>query len=82
MRQNSGEPGRFKEHLRAVIEVAFIVFLFYSNLLMGEFTHGKEVGNTLWHALADIFTTADLAIAIVTAVIAHGVFSMFRRKLS
>ena len=23
---------------RAVIEVAFIVFLFYSNLLMGEFT--------------------------------------------
>ncbi len=24
---------------RAVIEVSFIIFLFYSNLLMGEFEH-------------------------------------------
>jgi hypothetical protein len=28
--------------LRAVIEVAFIIFLFYSNLLMGEFTHTRS----------------------------------------
>ena len=33
--------------LRAVIEMAFIIFLFYSNLLMGEFTVINGQGKTL-----------------------------------
>jgi hypothetical protein len=27
-----------------MVEVGFIVFLFYSNLLMGEFTHSNDQG--------------------------------------
>ena len=42
--------------MRALIEVAFIVFLFYSNLLMGEFTVTNGQGKTLAFALGDIFT--------------------------
>ena len=47
---------RFLPVFRAVIEVAFIVFLFYSNLLMGEFTHANGRGKTLAIAVRDIFT--------------------------
>jgi hypothetical protein len=75
------EPGRLKAHMRVVIEVGFIVFLFYSNLLMGEFTRTNGVGKTWAVALSDIFTVRDFAIAIFTAVIAHWVFEAFRRKL-
>jgi hypothetical protein len=36
--------------------VAFIVFLFYSNLLTGEFTGVNGQGKTLTFALHDIVT--------------------------
>jgi hypothetical protein len=81
MGQNSERSSGFKVHLRAAIEVGFIVFLFYSNLLMGEFTRSNGVGKTLGRALWDIFTRTNFAIAIVTAVVAHGVFETFRRRL-
>ncbi len=45
-------PPRLKPYWRAVVEVAFIVFLFYSNLLMGEFTRVNGQGKTLAFALA------------------------------
>ncbi len=43
---SSSEPGTKKlaPIWRALVEVGFIVFLFYSNLLMGEFTHGNAKG--------------------------------------
>jgi hypothetical protein len=66
---------------RAAIEVAFIVFLFYSNLLMGEFNHsgrGREMG--LAWAVRDILTPANFAIAIVAALIGYGVFEFLRSK--
>jgi hypothetical protein len=66
---------------RAVIEVGFIVFLFYSNLLMGEFERsgsGSEKGLT-W-AIADIFTFANLEIAIPAALIGYLVFEFLRSK--
>jgi 3-hydroxyacyl-CoA dehydrogenase len=44
--------------LRAIIEIAFIVFLFYSNLLMGEFTVSNGHGKTLAIAFHDIFRRA------------------------
>ena len=66
---------------RALIEVAFIVFLFYSNLLMGEFTRTNSQGKTLAHALCDIFTPTNFAIAIIAALIGHGVFHYLRKKL-
>ncbi len=65
----------------ALIEVAFIVFLFYSNLLMGEFTWSNGQGKTMAFALRDIFTLTNFLIAIIAAVIGHGVFHYLRKKL-
>jgi hypothetical protein len=66
---------------RALIEVAFIVFLFYSNLLMGEFTAANGHGKTLAFALCDIFTVTNFSIAMIAALIGHGVFPYLRKKL-
>jgi hypothetical protein len=66
---------------RAVIEAGFIVFLFYSNLLMGEFTVANGGGKTLGSALMDIFTPTNFAIALVSALIGYLVFEYLRKKL-
>jgi len=66
---------------RAVIEVGFIVFLFYSNLLMGEFERsgmGQKRG-VAW-AIADVFTAANFEIAIIAALIGYILFEFLRRK--
>lgn len=45
---------------RAIIEVGFIIILFYSNLLMGEFERsGIEQKRGVAGAIADVFTAAD-----------------------
>ena len=74
-------PPRLKRIWRAVIEVAFIVFLFYSNLLMGEFTGVNGQGKSLLFALHDIITPANLIIAVVSACIGYLVFEYLRKKL-
>jgi len=66
---------------RAAIEIGFIIFLFYSNLLMGEFERsgmGQKRGLT-W-ALADIFTSINFSIASVAAVIGYLLFEFLRRR--
>ncbi len=55
----SENPNRRRTVLRAVIEMAFIIFLFYSNLLMGEFTVVNGHGKTLAAAVYDIFTLTN-----------------------
>jgi hypothetical protein len=66
---------------RAVIEVGFIVFLFYSNLLMGEFEHsGKGMEMGLAWALADIFTPANFAMAIAAALTGYVVVESLRSR--
>jgi hypothetical protein len=72
---------RFGSVIRAVIEIAFIVFLFYSNLLMGEFTRSNGQGKTLWFAMVDVVTGTNLAIALVSALIGYVVFEFLRKKL-
>ena len=67
--------------LRAVIEVAFIVFLFYSNLLMGEFTRANGHGKSLALALYDIFTATNFVIAMISAMIGYAVFEYLRKRL-
>lgn len=57
---------------RAIIEVGFIVFLFYSNLLMGEFERsglGQKKG--LAWAIADVFTSANFEIAALTPFVGY-----------
>ena len=66
---------------RALIEVAFIVFLFYSNLLMGEFTAANGHGKTLAFAFSDIFTVTNFSIAMISAMIGHAVFHSLRKWL-
>jgi hypothetical protein len=65
---------------RAVVEVAFIVFLFYSNLLMGEFNRVNSPGKTFAVALDDIFTIKNFAIAIIAASIGYVAFEYLRKK--
>jgi len=67
--------------LRAVIEVAFIVFLFYSNLLMGEFTQANSTGKSLAQGLYDIFTLTNFVIAMISAFIGYIVFEYLRKRL-
>lgn len=66
--------------LRAVIEIAFIIFLFYANLLMGEFTVSHGSGKTFAFALHDIFTGTNFAIAVISALIGYVVFEYLRKK--
>ena len=67
--------------LRAIIEVGFIVFLFYSNLLMGEYTGtGKGQQYGLSWAIHDIFTVKNFLLAIFAAVVGYIVFEFLRSK--
>jgi hypothetical protein len=66
---------------RAVIEVGFIVFLFYSNLLMGEFERsgmGQKKG-VAW-AIGDVFTATNFEIATIAAIIAYILFEFLRKR--
>jgi uncharacterized membrane protein len=81
MERESKGPRIRRSLLRAVIEVAFIVFLFYSNLLMGEFTGQNGHGKTMAFALRDIFTGTNFVIALISAMIGYAVFEALRRKL-
>jgi hypothetical protein len=67
---------------RAISEIAFIIFLFYSNLLMGEFTRsGMGRGRGLAWAIEDIFTGSNFAIAVVAALIGYLVVEFLRERL-
>jgi len=67
--------------LRAVIEVGFIIFLFYSNLLMGEFERsGMGRARGLAWALRDIFTVANFGIAMIAGVVGYLLFEFLRKK--
>jgi hypothetical protein len=71
-----------KRIARAVIEVGFIVFLFYANLLMGEY-EGSGMGRArgLAWALSDILTGTNLVIALAAAVVGYFVFEFLRKRL-
>lgn len=63
------------------IEIAFIVFLFYSNLLMGEFERsgvGQRRG-LIW-AFSDVFTVSNLEIAVVAASIGYLLLEFLRTR--
>jgi len=67
---------------RAVIEIGFIIFLFYSNLLMGEFERsGLGAGKGFTWAILDIFTTTNFAIAVIAAIIGYALVEFLRHKL-
>jgi hypothetical protein len=66
---------------RALIEIGFILFLFYTNLLMGEFEHsglGQKRG--LSWALGDVFTFYNLCIAAIAATVGWLVIEFLRHR--
>lgn len=72
-----------KTWARAAVEIGFIVFLFYSNLLMGELTHSGEAhGHGLAWAMRDVMTRENLAVGLAAAVIGFGVVELLRKRLT
>ena len=68
--------------VRALVEMGFIIFLFYSNLLMGEFTRANAgPGKSLWFALQDVVTPANFCIAVVSALVGYLIFEYLRKKV-
>ena len=64
-----------------MIEIGFIVFLFYSNLLMGEFERsglGQKRGFVA--ALTDILTGTNFVIAVIAALLGYSVFEFLRKR--
>jgi len=67
---------------RAIIEIGFVIFLFYSNLLMGEFERsGMGHRKGLAWAVGDIFTAANFAIAAIAAIIGYILFEFLRKNV-
>lgn len=64
-----------------MIEVGFIVFLFYSNLLMGEFTYVNGRGKNIDFAIRDIFTRTNFTIALISGLIGYTVFEYLRKRV-
>jgi len=64
-----------------MIEVGFIVFLFYSNLLMGEFSRLNGHGKSFSFAIEDIFTFANFSIAVTSGLIGYIVFEFLRKQV-
>jgi len=67
---------------RLLTEVGFIIFLFYSNLLMGEFERdglGQSKGFA-W-ALSNVVTVSNFMIALITGLIGYIFFEFMRKKL-
>jgi hypothetical protein len=81
MRPDQENRRRSTSIWRGLLEIVFIVFLFYSNLLMGEFTQVNGRGKSLTFALNDIFTATNFLIAIIAACIGYVVFEHLRRRL-
>jgi hypothetical protein len=75
------EPRKLTPIWRAMVEVGFIIFLFYSNLLMGDFTHANAQGKSLAFAIKDIFTITNFVIAIISGLIGYMVVEYLRKQV-
>lgn len=71
-----------KKHIwRAGVEVGFIIFLFYSNLLMGEFERsGMGTKNGWAWAMRDVWTVANFEIALTVASVGYILFEYLRKS--
>ena len=70
-----------KSVFRAMIEIGFIMFLFYANLLMGEFERsGLGRKNGIAWAIRDILTVANFEIATLAAFLGYVLFEFLRNR--
>jgi len=75
------KPRRLDPILRALVETGFIIFLFYSNLLMGEFNRASGQNKTLLFALRDIFTAANFIVAVISGLLGYLIFEYLRKRI-
>ncbi len=80
MDQDQNSRRYFAQIWRAIIEVALLLFLFYSIRLMGEFTVANGRGKSLAVALNDILTKASFVVAICSALFGLVVVEYLRKK--
>jgi len=80
MTERRPESRRLALLWRGVIETGFIIFLFYSNLLMGEFTRASGAGKSLAAALWDVATPTNFGIAVVCALVGYAVVEFLRSR--
>jgi hypothetical protein len=81
MNSDPKAAGKLASVRRAVIEVGFIIFLFYSNLLMGEFTRANSPGKNLAFAIRDIFTITNFEIGVFSGLIGYVVVEYLRKQV-
>jgi hypothetical protein len=81
MASNPKQPRKLNPIWRATVETGFIIFLFYSNLLMGEFTRANGRGKSFAFAIEDVFTVDNFAIAIISGLLGYLVFEYLRKQL-
>jgi hypothetical protein len=74
-------PRKLAPVWRALIEICFIVFLYYSNLLMGEYERSGQ-GRTkgLFWVAQDILTETNFTIAVATALIGYLIVELLRKR--
>jgi hypothetical protein len=76
------QPKTFRSASRALLEMGFIIFLFYSNLLMGQYNLGHTFADRpILTAVRAIVTVDNFIIAVLAAVIGHVAFDWMRRRL-
>ena len=81
MAPNPRERRKLAPVWRAIVETGFIIFLFYSNLLMGEFTRTAGHGKSLISGVEDIFSVTNFVIAVISGLLGYLVVEYLRKKL-
>jgi hypothetical protein len=75
-------PKKLAPLLRGVVEVGFIVFLYYSNLLMGEYERsGPGQSKSLFWSVHDILTETNFLIAIASALVGYLFIEFLRKRI-
>ncbi len=68
--------------LRALTEIGFILFLFYANLLMGEYERaGPGEKRGLEWAMSDVLTVDNFVIGAIAALIGYALVEFLRERL-
>ena len=70
---------RRREGGKALVEVGFILFLFYANLLMGEFVRSADPHKTFLFGLRDVMTGKNFGIGLFCAFLGYVVFERLRK---
>src|SRR5271155_2688557 len=81
MTSNAKEAKKLRPAWKAMVEICFIIFLFYSNLFMGEFTRANGRGKSLAFAVEDIFSFTNFVIAVISGLIGYLIFDFLRKRL-